>query len=139
CCGRTFRSAGLVDEAREDLTRLVSALGARAERGVPIVGLEPSCLLTLRDELPAVVKEGPIEAIGKQALLFEEFLAGESRRGTLSLPLRKDGERKAVLHGHCHQKALGTMPDVVAALHLIPGLSVEVIESSCCGMAGAFG
>jgi Fe-S oxidoreductase len=139
CCGRTFLSAGLVDEAREELTRLVSALGARAERGVPIVGLEPSCLLTLRDELPVVVKDGPVQAIGKQAMLFEEFLAGESRRGTLSLPLQPNGQRSAYLHGHCHQKALGTMPDVLAALQLLPGLSVEVIESSCCGMAGAFG
>ncbi|MFL5377513.1 MAG: FAD-binding and (Fe-S)-binding domain-containing protein, partial [Myxococcales bacterium] len=139
CCGRTFLSAGLVPQAREELTRLVQALGSKAEQGTPIVGLEPSCLLTLRDELPAVVKDGPIEAIGKQAMLFEEFLAGESRRGTLSLPLRKNGARKAYLHGHCHQKALGTMPDVVAALGLVPGLSLEVIESSCCGMAGSFG
>ena len=139
CCGRTFLSAGLVDQAREELTRLVVALGDRAQRGVPIVGLEPSCLLTLRDELSAVVKDGPVQAIAKQAMLFEEFIAAESRKGSLSLPLRKNGERKAFLHGHCHQKALGTMPDVLAALKLLPGLSVEVIESSCCGMAGAFG
>jgi Fe-S oxidoreductase len=139
CCGRTFLSAGLVEEAREELTRVVRALGPRAERGVPIVGLEPSCLLTLRDELPAVVKDGAVQAVGKHALLFEEFLAAESRAGSLSLPLRKNGEQKAFLHGHCHQKALGTMPDVLAALKLLPGLSVEVIESSCCGMAGAFG
>ena len=157
CCGRTFLSAGLVGEAREELTRVVAALGAKAEQGVPIVGLEPSCLLTFRDELPAVVteeraspatgaarsaehpKDGPIEAIGRQAMLFEEFLVGEARRKTLALPFRQDGARKAYLHGHCHQKALGTMPDVVAALQLVPGLSVEVIESSCCGMAGAFG
>ena len=139
CCGRTFLSAGLVDEARVELTRLVYALGAEAERGVPIVGIEPSCLLTLRDELGAVVKKGPIQAIAKQSLLFEEFLARESRRGELKLALRANGPRKAYLHGHCHQKALGTMPDVLAALQLLPGLSVEVIESSCCGMAGAFG
>jgi len=139
CCGRTFLSAGLVDEAREELTRLVSALGPRAERGVPIVGLEPSCLLTLRDELPAVVKQGPVQAVAKQGMLFEELIAAESRAGSLSLPLRKDGERKAYLHGHCHQKALGTMPDVLAALKVVPGLSVELIDSSCCGMAGAFG
>ncbi len=139
CCGRTFLSSGLVDQAREELTRLVKALGPRAESGVPIVGLEPSCLLTLRDELSAVVKEGPVQAIAKQAMLFEELIVAEARRGTLSLPFRKNGARKAVLHGHCHQKALGTMPDVVAALQLVPGLSVEVIESSCCGMAGSFG
>jgi FAD/FMN-containing dehydrogenase/Fe-S oxidoreductase len=139
CCGRTFLSAGLVPQAREELTRVVAALGRKAEQGTPLVGLEPSCLLTLRDELPAVVKDGPIGAIGKQAMLFEEFLAGESRRGTPSLPWRKNGPQEAYLHGHWHQRALGTMPDVVAALGLVPGLSVEVIESSCCGMAGSFG
>ena len=116
CCGRTFLSAGLVDEARVELTRLVYALGAEAERGVPIVGIEPSCLLTLRDELGAVVKKGPIQAIAKQSLLFEEFLARESRRGELKLALRANGPRKAYLHGHCHQKALGTMPDVLRAI-----------------------
>jgi Fe-S oxidoreductase len=139
CCGRTFLSAGLVDEARVELTRLVYALGPHAERGAPIVGIEPSCLLTLRDELGAVVKKGPIQTIAKQSLLFEEFLAGESRRGDLKLALRANGPRKAYLHGHCHQKALGTMPDVLAALQLVPDLSVQLIESSCCGMAGACG
>src|SRR5947209_19402544 len=86
CCGRTFLSAGLVDEARVELQRLVAALGPHAERGVAIVGIEPSCLLTLRDELPAVVKGGAVPAIAKGSLLIEEFLAGESRRGSLKLP-----------------------------------------------------
>jgi Fe-S oxidoreductase len=139
CCGRTFLSAGLVDEARVELWRLVTALGAHARRGVAIVGIEPSCLLTLRDELPVVVKDEAVPAITKQSVLLEELLAGESRRGSLKLPFRENGKREAFLHGHCHQKALGTMPDVVAALQLVPGLSVKVIESSCCGMAGAFG
>jgi Fe-S oxidoreductase len=132
-------SAGLVDEARVELQRLVAALGPHAQRGVPIVGIEPSCLLTLRDELPVVVQGEAVSAITKQSLLLEEFLAGESRRGSLKLPFRENGKREAFLHGHCHQKALGTMPDVVAALQLVPGLSVKTIESSCCGMAGAFG
>jgi FAD/FMN-containing dehydrogenase/Fe-S oxidoreductase len=139
CCGRTFLSAGLVDEAREELTRLVGALGGRAESGVPILGIEPSCLLTLRDELGAVVKDGLVKAIARQALLLEEFLAAEARRGDLKNPFQARGERKAYLHGHCHQKALGAMPDVVAALQLVPGLSVQTIDSGCCGMAGAFG
>jgi FAD/FMN-containing dehydrogenase/Fe-S oxidoreductase len=139
CCGRTFLSAGLVDEARVELQRLVAALGPHAQRGVPIVGIEPSCLLTLRDELPVVVKDQAVPAIAMQSLLLEEFLAGEARRGELKLPLRDTGQRQAFLHGHCHQKALGAMPDVVAALQLVPGLSVKLIESSCCGMAGAFG
>ena len=139
CCGRTFLSAGLVDEARVELSRVVAALGPHAKRGVPIVGIEPSCLLTLRVELPVVVKDEAVPAITKQSFLLEEFLAGESRRGTLQLPFRENGKREAFLHGHCHQKALGAMPDVVTALQLVPGLSVKTIESSCCGMAGSFG
>jgi Fe-S oxidoreductase len=139
CCGRTFLSAGLVDEARLELTRVVDALGAAAGRGTPIVGLEPSCILTLRDELAVVVKLPDVGVVGKAAMLLEEFVAAESRRGNLKMPLRSNGARRALLHGHCHQKALGTMPDVVTALQLVPGLSVEVIDSSCCGMAGAFG
>jgi Fe-S oxidoreductase len=71
-------------------------------------------------------------------VLLEELLAAESRRGTLALPLT-GGPRTVYLHGHCHQKALGVMPDVIAALRLVPGLTVQVIESSCCGMAGGFG
>jgi FAD/FMN-containing dehydrogenase/Fe-S oxidoreductase len=139
CCGRTFLSAGLVDEARFELNRVVEALGPYAERGVPVVGIEPSCLLTLRDELEVVVKAPAVQAIGKQSMLFEEFLAAEARRGELKLPFAPNGKREVYLHGHCHQKALGAMPDVVTALQLVPGLTVKPIESSCCGMAGAFG
>src|SRR6185436_18135230 len=143
CCGRTFLSAGLVDEARVELTRLVEALGPHAERGTPIVGIEPSCLLTLRDELPALLSAaGPgnaVSAIVHKAVLLPEFLAAEHRRGTLALPLVDRGARSALLHGHCHEKAFGAMSDLVAALALVPGLSTRVIESSCCGMAGSFG
>jgi FAD/FMN-containing dehydrogenase/Fe-S oxidoreductase len=139
CCGRTFLSAGLVEQAREEMSRVVAALGGYAERGVPIVGIEPSCLLTLRDELRVVVQDAAAQAVSRQSLLFEEFLAGEARQGTLKLPLAQNGAREAYLHGHCHQKAFGTIPDVIAALQLVPGLAVKQIESSCCGMAGAFG
>jgi len=136
CCGRTFLSAGLVDQAREEMSRLLAAVEGR---DAPIVGIEPSCLLTLRDELGVVMKDDRTKPVTDRSVLFEEFLAGEARRGELRLPLRKNGKQQAYLHGHCHQKALGTMPDVVAALQLVPGLSVKTIESSCCGMAGAFG
>jgi FAD/FMN-containing dehydrogenase/Fe-S oxidoreductase len=139
CCGRTFLSAGLVAQAREEMSRLVEAVGADAQRGVPIVGIEPSCLLTLRDELTAVLKGPVVDAVAGRAVLFEEFLAREARAGKLNLAFRDDGPREAHLHGHCHQKAFGAMPDVVAALKLVPGLVVKQIESSCCGMAGSFG
>jgi Fe-S oxidoreductase len=128
-----------VDPAREEMSRLVTSLGSHAQRGVPILGIEPSCLLTLRDELGVIVQGEAVQRVVKQSLLFEEFLAGEARRGALNLPMRANGQRQAYLHGHCHQKAFGTMPDVIATLRLVPGLSVNVIDSSCCGMAGAFG
>ena len=128
-----------MDEARVELTRVVDALGPYAARGVPIVGIEPSCLLTLRDELGAVVKADAVPAIARQSMLLEEFLVRESRSGELKLAFPQNGKREAYLHGHCHQKALGAFPDVMAALQLVPGLTVKPIESSCCGMAGAFG
>jgi FAD/FMN-containing dehydrogenase/Fe-S oxidoreductase len=138
CCGRTFLSAGLVDEARSELDRLVAAFAPFAERGVPIVGLEPSCLLTLRDELASLRKDNDAKAVGGHALTFEEFLVREAEAGRLQLPLGSVAE-KAVVHGHCHQKSFGAFKPVEQVLRLVPGLKVETIESSCCGMAGAFG
>jgi FAD/FMN-containing dehydrogenase/Fe-S oxidoreductase len=138
CCGRTFLSAGLADEARAELDRLVATYAPFAARGVPIVGLEPSCLLTLRDELLALRKDETAKAIGAHALLFEEFLVGEAKAGRLELPLGPIGG-KVLLHGHCHQKSFGAFKPVEQALRLIPDLEVEIVESSCCGMAGAFG
>jgi FAD/FMN-containing dehydrogenase/Fe-S oxidoreductase len=132
CCGRTFLSAGMVDEAKREAGRLLRALAPYAERGVPIVGLEPSCLFSLRDELTVLLPG--TETVAKQALLFEEFLA--QRPGKLSFAETK---RKVLLHGHCHQKAFGAMPAVEKVLGMVPGLEVRTVQSSCCGMAGSFG
>ncbi len=139
CCGRTFLSAGLVDEARAEARRLIAALRPFVARGVPIVGLEPSCLLTLRDEYHAMLPAAEVDALALAAVLFEEFLAREHQAGRLALSLKPLGAKTALLHGHCHQKAFGVMADVAAVLRLVPGLQVQPIESSCCGMAGAFG
>ena len=117
---------------------LVQAKVDLAKRGVPIIGLEPSCLLTLRDELLALFPGEESRIIADQALLFEEFLAREAEAGSLTLALAET-KRTAHLHGHCHQKAFGALGAVEAALRLVPGLDVKPIESSCCGMAGAFG
>ena len=105
---------------------------------MPVVGLEPSCLLTFRDELPALMKNDEAKRLADNSFLFEEFLAREHKEKRLNLPLRPVG-RKALLHGHCHQKAFAAMGSVEAALQLVPDLRVETIESSCCGMAGSFG
>jgi Fe-S oxidoreductase len=105
---------------------------------VPIVGLEPSCLLTLRDELLSLRSDNDAKAISAHALLFEEFLVREAEGGRLKLPLGAIAGR-ALVHGHCHQKSFGAFNPVEKTLRLIPELKVETVESSCCGMAGAFG
>jgi FAD/FMN-containing dehydrogenase/Fe-S oxidoreductase len=138
CCGRTYLSAGQLDDARTEAQRTVAALAPWAERGVPIVGLEPSCLLTLRDEFLALVPSDAARSVAKQAVLFEEFIARELDAGRWAPPLRAT-PATAVVHGHCHQKAFGAMPAVVRALAAVPGLQASVIDSSCCGMAGTFG
>ncbi|MFN7644038.1 MAG: FAD-binding and (Fe-S)-binding domain-containing protein [Burkholderiales bacterium] len=145
CCGRSFLSAGLVDEARLEATRTLAALLPFAERGVAIVGLEPSCLLTLRDEFlalrldEAVGRPGAARLLASKAMLFEEFLVAEHAAGRLSLDLKALPQSRAKVHGHCHQKAFDAFAPTLAVLRLIPGLTVEPIESSCCGMAGSFG
>ena len=138
CCGRTFLAVGLVDEARREIERTLKALTPFAERGVPIIGLEPSCLFSFRDEVPALIKSDTARKVADQAVLFEEFLASEAKAGRLDLPC-KPAKKRALLHGHCHQKSFDVMPAVQAALKLVPDLEVESIESSCCGMAGSFG
>jgi len=139
CCGRTYLSAGLVEEARAEQRRTLDALRPFVERGVAVVGLEPSCLLGFRDEVPALLPGAESEALSRRALLFEEYLALGLDEGWLSLPLRALPERKALLHGHCHQKAFAAFKPVERILKLVPELAVETVESSCCGMAGAFG
>jgi len=138
CCGRTFLSAGLVEEARAEARRMLAALRPFLERGAPILGLEPSCLFSLRDEWGVMLRGDESAPVAGQALLLEEFLAREAEAGRLRLDL-KPLDRPVFLHGHCHQKAFDAMGAVEKALRLIPGLSLSTIESSCCGMAGSFG
>ncbi|MSQ54026.1 MAG: FAD-binding oxidoreductase [Betaproteobacteria bacterium] len=138
CCGRTFLAAGMPDEAKHEARRLLDAMKRYVDLRIPIVGLEPSCLFSLRDELPALLPGNESAALAKNALLFEEFIAREADVGRFKIPLKPLG-RPALLHGHCHQKAFGAMPAVERALRLIPDLDLTLIESSCCGMAGSFG
>ena len=130
CCGRTYLSAGQVDRARRQARRTLAALAGN----LPVIGLEPSCLLTLRDEFPALLPGQATRDLAERALLLSEFLA----RHAPDLPLR-EMPGTAHVHGHCHQKAHGAFPDALAVLRQVPGLVVKSIESSCCGMAGAFG
>ncbi|HLF11418.1 MAG TPA: FAD-linked oxidase C-terminal domain-containing protein [Gammaproteobacteria bacterium] len=139
CCGRTYLAAGMIDEARAEARRTLDSLQPYVARGLPIVGLEPACLLGLRDEFRTLLPGASSDAVAHAALTFEEFLVREQRAGQLELPLQRSPHARALVHGHCHQKAFGVMPAVNAALALVPGLKVETIQSSCCGMAGAFG
>ena len=139
CCGRTYLASGLVDEARHEAQRLVKALSAGAARSAAIVGLEPSCLLSLRDEFLVMRLAGGVAEIASRAFLIEELLASGLATGTLALPLAPLPQKRALLHGHCHQKAFDAVAPAVAVLKRIPGLQVDVVESSCCGMAGSFG
>ncbi|MDP2239835.1 MAG: FAD-linked oxidase C-terminal domain-containing protein [Burkholderiales bacterium] len=139
CCGRTFLASGLVAEAKAEARRTLATLRPFVERGIPVVGLEPSCLLGLRDEFLSLVPGAESSQLALNAMLFEEFLAREQDAGRLKLKLKALPQKKALLHGHCHQKAFAAMPAVQRVLGLIPELKVELIESSCCGMAGSFG
>ncbi len=130
CCGRTYLAAGMVERARAEARRTLAALAGEAT----VVGLEPSCLLTLRDEFRSLLPGAAADALAGRALLLSEFLEREK----VALPLRPL-PRAAHVHGHCHQKSFGAFPAALAALRQVPELAVRPIASSCCGMAGAFG
>ena len=137
CCGRPMISKGMLGEAKNNAAWNVDQLAEYAERGVPIVGMEPSCLLTLRDEYPDFLRTNDAKLVARNSFLLEEFLLQERDTGKVSLSFGANG-RKALLHGHCHQKALvGTVPTVA----LLKGVGFEVseVDSGCCGMAGSFG
>ncbi|KIN60536.1 D-lactate dehydrogenase, cytochrome c-dependent [Sulfitobacter noctilucae] len=138
CCGRTFLSAGLVDEAKVEAQRLVDALLPYAQKGFPIVGLEPSCLLTLRDEIPSLLPGAETALLAKHARMLEEYIADQAENPEFKLPLKSPAP-KVLLHGHCHQKAMGVMSSIEQTLARLPNTEIEVVETSCCGMAGAFG
>jgi FAD/FMN-containing dehydrogenase/Fe-S oxidoreductase len=139
CCGRTFLAAGLIEEARSEARRMIDVLRPWVDKGVPVIGLEPSCLFSLRDEFLAMLPGEESAKLADRAMLFEEFIAAEIDAGRFALDFRLARGGRALLHGHCHQKAFGAMGPVQKALALIPGLEVETIESTCCGMAGVFG
>ncbi|MGX6999125.1 FAD-binding and (Fe-S)-binding domain-containing protein [Caballeronia sp. KNU42] len=139
CCGRTFLSAGRVDEAKVEARRTLDTLRPYIERGVPVVGLEPSCLLSFRDEFLDYGYGDEARKLAQSSFLFEEFLVHEKEAGRLRLSLKPLAQPKALVHGHCHQKAFDVFRPVQAVLGWIPQLEVSVIESSCCGMAGSFG
>jgi Fe-S oxidoreductase len=130
CCGRTWLGAGLVDKAREEAARTMRYLA----RDLPVIGLEPSCLMTLRDEFRSLLPGAATDRLADRSLLLSEFIVREKP----DLDLRPL-PGTARVHGHCHQKAFGAFPDALAMLRMIPKMAATPIASSCCGMAGTFG
>lgn len=139
CCGRTYLSLGQVDAARHEARRMQAALRPALAAGTPIVGLEPSCILSLRDDHLKLGLGPEADALAKQVYLFEEFIARENDRKHLQLKLKPLPAGKTLVHGHCHQKAVGAMKSLRKVLRLIPEFEFEFIEASCCGMSGSFG
>ena len=143
CCGRTYLAQGMLEEARQEARRLLNALLPHVRAGRLIVGLEPSCLLGLRDDYLALGLGEEARELARAALLFEEFLGKEIMAKRLDLSLRpvagEGGAIPILVHGHCHQKAVGAMKSMRKVLKLIPGHRFNMIEAGCCGMAGTFG
>ena len=142
CCGRTFLSAGLVDEARAEARRSLAVLAPLAARGVPILGLEPACLFTLKDEWAALLP-GESDTVADAATTVDAFLAEkvDAGHGAFDGVAIEPGASNARVwvHGHCHQKAFAAFQPTLALLDRVTGLSASAVESSCCGMAGSFG
>jgi FAD/FMN-containing dehydrogenase/Fe-S oxidoreductase len=139
CCGRSYLSAGLLDRARAEAARTVAALAPLIEEGADVVGLEPACLLTMRDEFRWLGLGDAAQALAGRALLFEEFLVRErAARRPMPAFLTSPWQR-ALLHGHCHQQAFDAVPDLVQVLSWVPGLEVASAPAGCCGMGDGFG
>ncbi len=138
CCGRTYLSAGLTDKARAEAKRFLDAMAPHLEAGRAIIGLEPSCLFTLRDEFPSLLPGEQASRLAESAVLLEQYLVNEKKARRLKLKLKAQ-KQPILLHGHCHQKSFAAMDDVIGALKLIPDAKIETVQSSCCGMAGAYG
>jgi Fe-S oxidoreductase len=141
CCGRSFISKGLLPEAKREHARLLRVLAPHAREGIPIVGCEPSCVLTLKDEIPSLAGHSDDSlAVAKQVLLADELIAQALEDGSLVPdPDSEIAGRRIVFHGHCHQKAASALPASVRILSRIPGAQVDVLDAGCCGMAGSFG
>ncbi|MAK32380.1 MAG: FAD-binding oxidoreductase, partial [Acidiferrobacter sp.] len=139
CCGRTYLAAGMLDKAKEEARRTIASLKPFVAAGMPIVGLEPSCLFTLKDEFPSMLEGATVKPLAERAVMFEQFLVDEGSKGFSELSLESPTGQKAFVHGHCHQKAFNAHGAVHQVLSRISGLEVNAIPAGCCGMAGAFG
>ena len=134
CCGRTFLSCGVLDKAKYEAKKIVNTFYPFLKKGISVVGIEPSCILTFRDEIPSIIRDKKSDLLRKNSFTFEELLEKK-----LSKVKFMPSQKKVLLHGHCHQKAFDAMKPILKILKAIPKINFEVIDTSCCGMAGAFG
>tara|TARA_B110000046_G_scaffold43137_1_gene48043 strand:+ start:4191 stop:7148 length:2958 start_codon:yes stop_codon:yes gene_type:complete len=134
CCGRTYLSNGLIDKAKAEGELILKTFLPFLKDGIPVVGLEPSCILSFRDELPALINDPNINLLKNNSFTFEELLSKQCDKLNF-----KKMNKKVLLHGHCHQKAFDAVKPIESVLGMIEGLKIETIDTSCCGMAGSFG
>jgi FAD/FMN-containing dehydrogenase/Fe-S oxidoreductase len=135
CCGRPLYDQGMLARAKRRLARAIDVLDPFVAAGIPIVGLEPSCILTFRDELPSFFPDDKgATDLASQSLMLDEFLIREAPNFTLP-----ELNRPVIVQGHCHQKALVGIDHEASLLSRAPGLKLDVLDAGCCGMAGAFG
>ena len=140
CCGRPMISKGLLKEAKKHAQENVAALQPYAKKGIPIIGVEPSCIACMRDEYPDLLQTETSQQVAEHSFFFEEFITDLKTKGELDLPLVKPDTLSDIkVHTHCYQKAFGTAERVIQMLELIPNATVEEIAGGCCGMAGSFG
>ena len=140
CCGRPAISKGMLSTAKEWARQNVDALLPYAKRGVPIVGVEPSCLLSFRDEYPELLRDEASKTVAQHSFMLDELITNlASDDDSIGRIFRDTPGKHVLVHAHCHQKAILGADPTLEALRLVPGCSAELIETSCCGMAGAFG
>ena len=139
CCGRTYFANGMLSEARREAERTLIALQPHIQAGRWIIGLEPSCILSLRDEYLKLGLGEIAQKLAERSLLLEEFIGREQTAGRWKLAFTSGNSQPLLIHGHCHQKAVGAMKAMRKVLKSVAGLEFEFIETSCCGMAGHFG
>jgi hypothetical protein len=139
CCGRSYLANGMIEQAQQQAKRLFDAVSPFIENGSWVVGLEPSCILSLRDEHLKLHLGEQSRSMAQRVLLFEEFIAREKTAKRWTLEFKPLANAQVLVHGHCHQKAVGAIKSMRKVLRLIPEINATQIESSCCGMAGQFG
>ena len=138
CCGRPMLSKGMLDKAKDNAQRNVAAVLPYVEAGAKLVGIEPSCILSFRDDYVDLLDDDASDLVSKHTMLIEEFVIHAIDNDGAELKFR-NSPGQILLHGHCHQKALVGTSKAMRLLKSIPGCEPTEIQSGCCGMAGSFG